>query len=218
MLSTVLITGCTKDSIGYHLAKEFARQDYHVFATSRRPETMGDLGADPNIRTMALDVTKRESIQSVHDEIAKETNGKLDILYHNAGYRVVKMSLETSAEEAFRTLNTNFLSIVEMNGVFADLLIASIYKYVDGTINNAITRGLSTAIKGDAYAKTVVGGIIKPNPSATVWAGGDAFNVWMLEVLNLSWLFPHVLVRMFGLNSPAVSVSVNRGDLKPKSQ
>jgi 1-acylglycerone phosphate reductase len=127
---TVLITGCTKGSIGYSLAKEFAARNYHVYATTRRIQTMGDLGSVPNITLLALDVTSRESLLAAHAQISKETDGKLDILYHNAGYRSLGMAVETSLVEALKMFNANFFGILEMNEIFADLVIASKGKIV----------------------------------------------------------------------------------------
>lgn len=127
---TVLITGCTKGSIGYSLAKEFAARDYRVYASTRRIATMGDLANIANVTALALDVTDRYSILAAHAQIARETDGKLDILYHNAGYRSLAMAIETSRNEAFKMFNANFFGIVEMNAIFADLVIASNGKIV----------------------------------------------------------------------------------------
>ncbi|EHK17953.1 uncharacterized protein TRIVIDRAFT_44752 [Trichoderma virens Gv29-8] len=127
---TVLITGCTKGGIGYSLAKEFATRGYHVYASARRITAMDDLVNVPNITAIALDVTKRDSLLQAHAQIARESNGKLDILYHNAGYRTLGMAIETSREEAFKMFNTNLLGIVEMNTIFAELIIASKGKIV----------------------------------------------------------------------------------------
>jgi len=127
---TVLITGCTKGSIGYSLAKEFAARDYHVYATTRRIQTMGDLDSIPNITLLALDVTSRESLLAAHAQITRETDGKLDVLYHNAGYRSLGMAVETSYDEAFKMFNANLFGIIEMNKIFADLVIASKGKIV----------------------------------------------------------------------------------------
>jgi 1-acylglycerone phosphate reductase len=127
---TVLITGCTKGGIGYSLAKEFASRDYLVYATSRRIQTMGDLGSIPNITLLALDVTSHESLLAAHAQTSKETGGKLDVLYHNAGYRSLGMAVETSFDEAFKMFNANLFGIIEMNRIFADLVIASQGKIV----------------------------------------------------------------------------------------
>ncbi len=127
---TVLITGCTKGSIGYSLAKEFAALNYHVYATTRRIATMGDLVDVPNVTALALDVTDPDSLLAAHAQIARETGGRLDILYHNAGYRSLAMAVETSRDEAFKMFNANFFGIIEMNAIFADLVIASRGKIV----------------------------------------------------------------------------------------
>lgn len=127
---TVLITGCSKGGIGYSLAKEFAAHDFRVFATARRLSSMEGLSSIPNISLLSLDVTSRESILAVHSKINSETDGRLDVLYHNAGYRSLGMAIETSAEEAFKMFNTNLFGILEMNRIFADMVIRSKGKIV----------------------------------------------------------------------------------------
>ncbi|KAL2871275.1 NAD(P)-binding protein [Aspergillus lucknowensis] len=122
---TVLITGCTQSSIGYMLAKEFASLNYKVYATARKISNMADLGATKNITLLALDVSSPESITAVRDQIASETNGTLDILYHNAGYRTMAMATETSLEDSRKIFDANLLGIIEMNRQFADIVIAS---------------------------------------------------------------------------------------------
>jgi 1-acylglycerone phosphate reductase len=127
---TVLITGCTKGGIGYSLAKEFAALGWHVYATTRRISSMEGLSSIPNITLLELDITSRESILSVHSKITSETGGKLDILYHNAGYRSLGLAVESTAEEAFKMFNTNFLGILEMNRLFADMVIRAKGKFI----------------------------------------------------------------------------------------
>jgi 1-acylglycerone phosphate reductase len=120
---TVLITGCTAGSIGYHLALAFASQNHHVFASARAISSMGALSSTPNITLLSLDVTSSASIQSAHDTISKTTGGKLDILYHNAGYRYMAMSLEMPREEVVKTFDVNVAGPVELTRVFQDLLV-----------------------------------------------------------------------------------------------
>jgi len=127
---TVLITGCTKGSIGYSLAKEFAAQDYHVFATTRNIASMDDLSTVPNITLLPLDITSRDSVLSAHSIISQETGGKLDILYHNAGYRSLGMAIESSVDEAYKMFNANLFGILLMNNVFADMIIKTQGKIV----------------------------------------------------------------------------------------
>lgn len=127
---TVLITGCTKGGIGYSLAKEFAAQGWHVFATARRISSMDGLDSNPNITLLPLDITSRQSILSAQSKIMVETGGQLDILYHNAGYRSLGLAVESSADEAFKMFNTNLFGIIEMNRVFADMVIQTKGKIV----------------------------------------------------------------------------------------
>jgi 1-acylglycerone phosphate reductase len=127
---TVLITGCTKGSIGYSLAREFANRNYQVYATTRGIQSMDDLGYHPNITLLSLDVTSRESLLAAHARINQENHGKLDILYHNAGYRSLAMATETSRAEALKIFDANFFGIVEMNEIFTDLVVAARGKIV----------------------------------------------------------------------------------------
>ena len=124
---TVLITGCTKGSIGYSLARQFAQLNYRVFAASRNISTMQDLASTSpnNITLLALDVTSRPSLLAAHALIAGSTGGKLDILYQNAGYKSSAMATETLPLEAAKMINTNFTAVIETNEIFADLVLAA---------------------------------------------------------------------------------------------
>ena len=98
MAKYVLITGCTKDSAGYFLAKSFAAYGYFVFATARRLESMEDLRTTSNVALMSLDVTDSKSIRRTHDEVQAKANGRLDILYNNAGIVLSNMAIEATQQ------------------------------------------------------------------------------------------------------------------------
>jgi NAD(P)-dependent dehydrogenase (short-subunit alcohol dehydrogenase family) len=55
-----------------------------VFATARSLKTLSNLSA-AGIEVFTLDVTSQESIAALKAEIASLTDGKLDVLYNNAG-------------------------------------------------------------------------------------------------------------------------------------
>jgi 1-acylglycerone phosphate reductase len=99
-LPTVLITGCSQGTIGHYLALEFARRDYHVFASARRLAAMETLANGPNITLLELDVTSTASVQAAHNLVTTATGGTLDILYHNAGVRNVAMAIHTDKKTA----------------------------------------------------------------------------------------------------------------------
>jgi 1-acylglycerone phosphate reductase len=120
---TVLITGCSEGTIGHHLALSFSKQNYHVFAASRRLSSMESLKDMPNITLLELDVTSTASVQAAHDFVAATTGGTLDILYQNAGVRAVVMAAHSDKKLADWMMGTNFTAAVGMTNVFMPLLL-----------------------------------------------------------------------------------------------
>jgi NAD(P)-dependent dehydrogenase (short-subunit alcohol dehydrogenase family) len=81
---TVLITGANR-GIGLELARNYAQQDWQVYATARRPEAADDLKAiaakHPKLRIEQLDVLDHEMI----DSLAMKLDGQpIDVLLNNA--------------------------------------------------------------------------------------------------------------------------------------
>jgi NAD(P)-dependent dehydrogenase (short-subunit alcohol dehydrogenase family) len=82
-MKRILITGASS-GIGAATALHLDRQGMEVFATVRTPEDAGALAAaSDRLRTIALDVTDRESIERALAEV-----GALDGLVNNAGIGV----------------------------------------------------------------------------------------------------------------------------------
>ncbi|WP_454832635.1 SDR family oxidoreductase [Pseudoxanthomonas wuyuanensis] len=77
-MKTVLITGCSS-GYGLETARYFLSQGWNVVATMRNPR-QDLLPACPNLRVLALDVTRPESIAQ-----ALDAAGHIDILVNNAG-------------------------------------------------------------------------------------------------------------------------------------
>jgi len=63
----VLVTGCSS-GIGAATAERLAEAGWTVYATARRPETLGALEAK-GCRTLALDVTDEASRQAAVDAV-----------------------------------------------------------------------------------------------------------------------------------------------------
>ncbi len=77
-MKTVLITGCSS-GYGLETARHFLAQGWNVIATMRSPRD--DLfPVSANLRVLALDVTKQESIERMLDAA-----GPIDVLVNNAG-------------------------------------------------------------------------------------------------------------------------------------
>jgi len=121
--SSVLITGCSEGGIGHSLALAFARQNYQVFATARTISKMSSMADSPNITLLELDVNTPSSIQAAFHSISKATDGRLDILYHNAGVRSITMAIYSDWALAEWTFGTNFFAVVELTRVFMPLIL-----------------------------------------------------------------------------------------------
>jgi NAD(P)-dependent dehydrogenase (short-subunit alcohol dehydrogenase family) len=79
----VLVTGCSS-GIGAATAARLADAGWTVYATARRPETLGALEA-MGCRTLALDVTDEASRQAAVDAVVA-AEGAVGVLVNNAGY------------------------------------------------------------------------------------------------------------------------------------
>jgi len=81
---TVLITGSNR-GIGLELARNYAKRDWRVYATARRPEAAEDLQAiaadHPNLTIERLDVLDDDMINSLADKLADQP---IDVLLNNA--------------------------------------------------------------------------------------------------------------------------------------
>ena len=77
----VLVTGATT-GIGAAIVQVLAAKGHRVWGTGRRVETQSPLPGQPG--TIALDVTKPDTIQRALDHIVKE-DGRLDAVVNNAG-------------------------------------------------------------------------------------------------------------------------------------
>ncbi|RYP56730.1 hypothetical protein DL771_011669 [Monosporascus sp. 5C6A] len=122
-MKTVLITGCSDGGIGSTMAKQFAAQGYHVFATLRSPMKGKSLVGVHGLEILELEVTSKESIEQCAAEVKKRTGGTLDILVNNAGADFVIPLLDVSIDEAKRLYDINVWSILALTQSFAPMLI-----------------------------------------------------------------------------------------------
>ncbi|GBE86720.1 NADPH-dependent 1-acyldihydroxyacetone phosphate reductase [Sparassis crispa] len=121
---TVLVTGCSRGSIGDALAREFHTKGLTVFAASRTLESMEGLCA-LGIRTLMLDVTDIDGIRRAKTEIAEATGGTLDILVNNAGQTYVRTAADYDMARVRALFEANLFGAMAMVQEFLPLLIAS---------------------------------------------------------------------------------------------
>ncbi|GAB7342865.1 hypothetical protein MBLNU457_g0988t1 [Dothideomycetes sp. NU457] len=126
----VLITGCSKGSLGDALARAFHAAGHHVIATARNESKMTHL-KEVGIETMKLDVCDQDSINAARDEISKRTDGRLDILLNNAGGMYKSPIADMSIADAKALFDLNVWSFIAMTQTFLPLVVKA-----KGTIVN----------------------------------------------------------------------------------
>lgn len=122
---TALITGCSDGSLGSALALEFAKHDFHVYATLRNPEKAASLASHSAIEILPLDVTNSSSISSCAATIEKKAGGRLDVLVNNAGMMFCMPLLDTSIEESKKLFDVNVWGLLAVTQAFAPMLVRS---------------------------------------------------------------------------------------------
>ncbi|KAH8893911.1 NAD(P)-binding protein [Thozetella sp. PMI_491] len=122
---TVLITGCSEGGAGHALALEFAARGFRVFATARSIKSLALLEKE-GIETLTLDVTRPESISALKTEITKRAEGKLDILFNNAGLMYEAPAIEADPDQVRNMFNTNVFGVFDMTQAFMPLLLAAV--------------------------------------------------------------------------------------------
>ena len=86
MEKVALITGCSS-GIGLHAAQTLAaRGGWRVFASARKEEDVNRLRNDGFADVLKLDVDNSVDIQNAMKEVAEKTDGRLDVLFNNAGF------------------------------------------------------------------------------------------------------------------------------------
>lgn len=116
---TVLITGCSDNSLGAGLAIAFHKAGLYVYAASRNPATMAGLRAQ-GIETITLDVMSEESIAACASKIPS-----LDILVNNAGRSYAMPIVDLDLAEAKALFDLNVWSYLAVTKAFLPLLIKS---------------------------------------------------------------------------------------------
>ncbi len=111
----VVVTGASS-GIGEVTAEAFARRGATVVAVARREQRLKSLmercqGHVPDSGYVAGDLGERAFAEGVVEH-AVERHGRLDVLVNNAAMSKHKHFFHTSAEEAERVLEVNFLSCV----------------------------------------------------------------------------------------------------------
>ena len=107
----MLVTGCSS-GIGAATAAHLADAGWTVYATARRPETLGELERK-GCRTLALDVTDEGSRRAAVEAV-EAAEGAVGVLVNNAGYSQ-SGAVESVADERVRAqFDTNVFGLLAM--------------------------------------------------------------------------------------------------------
>ena len=107
----VLITGCSS-GIGHATASLLVKEGWTVYATARKPETLGDLER-AGCRTLALDVVDEASMSAAVDAVV-QAEGAVGVLINNAGYSQSGAVESVPLELVRRQFETNVFGLVRM--------------------------------------------------------------------------------------------------------
>lgn len=116
--NVVLITGASS-GIGKATAEYLKSKGFYVYGTSRKPapamEEKSILGDENSgfLKMLQLDVCSEESVKKAVNYVI-EKEGHIDILINNAGFGIAGSVEDTSDEEAYSQLNTNFFGMLRM--------------------------------------------------------------------------------------------------------
>ncbi|WP_335872328.1 oxidoreductase [Bacillus sp. 2205SS5-2] len=130
----VLITGASS-GMGKATAELLLKEGYIVYGAARRVENMKDL-AEKGAKIMAMDVTKDQSMVDGVESIIKE-QGRIDILFNNAGYGSYGAVEDVSIEEARRQFEVNLFGLSRLT----QLVLPHMRKQKYGKIINNSSMG-----------------------------------------------------------------------------
>jgi NAD(P)-dependent dehydrogenase (short-subunit alcohol dehydrogenase family) len=116
-----VVTG-SSSGMGYETSLILARNGFFTYATMRKLEGEGkskqlsNIAKDENLplEIIQLDVNSDKSVTDAIIRIAKEKDGRLDIVVNNAGYDLMGALEETSIDEIKAQFETNFFGAVRV--------------------------------------------------------------------------------------------------------
>lgn len=116
-----LVTGASS-GIGYATSIEFAKRGYKVYAGARRLDPMKPL-EKYGIIPVKLDVSSLDSVKSIKERIKGENDGKLDVLFNNAGQLCTFPAIDTTDEWFKQCYEVNVFGPMRLTRELSTLII-----------------------------------------------------------------------------------------------
>jgi len=134
MKKVILITGASS-GMGKETASKLIQDGHTVYAAARRVEQMQDLAALGG-HPLQLDVTNHADIQQVVEMIIKK-EGRIDVLWNNAGYGLYGSVEDIPLEEARRQFEVNLFGLAAVT----QQVVPHMRNAGSGTIINTSSMG-----------------------------------------------------------------------------
>ena len=134
MKKVVLITGASA-GIGKESAMHLVSEGYTVYGAARRVEKMADL-KEAGVRILKMDMVEEKSLVKAVNTVIKD-EGRIDVLFNNAGFGLYGSVEETSMEDARYQLEVNIFGLARLT----QLLIPHMREQKSGTIINTSSVG-----------------------------------------------------------------------------
>lgn len=134
MKKVILITGASS-GMGKETAQKLIQEGHIVYALARRIDQMQalkTLGGHP----LQMDVTNENDIENVVNAIIKK-EGKIDVLWNNAGYGLYGSIEDVSLEEARKEMEVNVFGLAAMT----QKVVPHMRKAKSGLIINTSSMG-----------------------------------------------------------------------------
>ncbi len=134
MKKVILITGASS-GMGKDAAIELIKEGHKVYTAARRIERMKDLeqiGGFP----IQMDVSNDEDVQKFVDHII-EKEGKIDVLWNNAGYGLYGAVEDITIDEARKQFEVNLFGLANLT----QKVLPYMRKAKSGTIINTSSMG-----------------------------------------------------------------------------
>lgn len=141
---TIFITGAAS-GMGRETARLFAEGGWFIGAYDVNSDGLADLrdelGADICL-TATLDVSDREAYRSCLDSFGQATNGRLDLLFNNAGIGKAGYFDEQDFADVMAVVNVNFVGVLNGIHLAAPLLKATPNSLCFTTSSSSATYGM----------------------------------------------------------------------------
>ncbi|KAI5957009.1 hypothetical protein KGF54_000628 [Candida jiufengensis] len=120
-----LITGASS-GIGYDLSIELSKKGYKVIGCSPQQFLVDQkpLEEKYGVISLPLDITNKEQINKCFEKVNEITNGKLSILYNNAGIAIIGPAIDIDEDKLDKLFQVNVIGHINVTKKFAPLVIA----------------------------------------------------------------------------------------------